>query len=157
MGARPAWATQKKLLKNEQMIDREPGRFKSRTLTKTRHLKKFALIVCVILYVMAGVNHFWHPVFYLHIIPPYLPFPKAINYISGLLELLLGVLLIFKSTRFTSAIGIIVLLILFIPAHIYTIQIACPPGTTCNMQWVALIRLIIIQPLLIAWAWWIKD
>ncbi len=106
---------------------------------------------------MAGVNHFWHPAFYLHIIPPYFPFPKAVNYISGALELILGLLLIFPSMRYFGAIGIIILLILFIPAHIYTIQIACPADTNCNNLWLALIRLIVVQPILIAWAWWIKD
>ena len=151
------WGFQKKLLIKRGKNKATPEGYKYRILIQNRPLKKIALIFAVILYVMAGVNHFWHPAFYLQIIPPYLPFPKAINYISGFLELLLGVLLIFKSTRYMAAIGIIVLLILFIPAHIYTVQIACPPGTSCNMQWLALIRLIIFQPLLIAWAWWIRD
>lgn len=106
---------------------------------------------------MAGVNHFWHPAFYLRIIPPYLPYPAFINYMSGAFELIFGLLLIFSSTRFAGATGIIVLLLLFIPAHIYTLQIACPQANNCNNLWLAWIRLFIGQPLLIAWAWWVRD
>lgn len=120
-------------------------------------LKKLALIFCVLLYIMAGVNHFWHPAFYLHIIPLYLPFHVAINYISGILEFVCGLMLLFQSTRKSGAICIIVLLLLFIPAHVYTVQIACPDDGACSNIWLPLLRLVVGQPLLIALAWWIKD
>ena len=34
-------------------------------------------------YVLAGINHFLNPKFYLKIIPPFLPFPQLVNRASG--------------------------------------------------------------------------
>ena len=89
---------------------------------KMKMLKKFSLVLMIVLYISAGINHFIHPESYYPIIPPYFPFPALINIVSGLLELILGIGLMFAKTRNVAASGIIILLILFIPAHIYMIQ-----------------------------------
>src|SRR5689334_12717840 len=62
-------------------------------------LKIVLLYVMAVGYVAAGINHFWHPRFYLRIMPPYLPAPHLLNYASGIIEILLGVLLLVKTTR----------------------------------------------------------
>ena len=41
-------------------------------------------------FVVAGANHFRHPEFYLGMMPPALPWPQALNYISGAAEILGG-------------------------------------------------------------------
>jgi uncharacterized membrane protein len=46
-----------------------------------------------IIYIVAGLNHFRNPRLYLKIIPPYLPNPKAVNTISGVAEIVLGITL----------------------------------------------------------------
>lgn len=120
-------------------------------------LKKIALYLLIALYVLAGINHFWHPGFYLRLIPPYLPFPHFINYAAGVVEFVLGLLVAFPKTRRMGAIGIIVLLCVFIPSHVYSLQIACPCSAGCPMQWIAWIRFFIIHPALIAWAWWVRK
>ena len=61
----------------------------------------------------------------------------------------------FKQTKFYAAVGIIILLILFLPAHIWFIQKGgCMGESLCVPVWVAWVRLIVFHPLLIAWAWW---
>jgi len=106
----------------------------------------------------AGINHFLNPTFYLPLIPDYLPFPKTINITSGVLEIFFAVLLFFPKWRSFAVYGIIILLVLFIPSHIYFIQIdACVPNGLCTPLWVAWVRLIVIHPLLLIWAWRIKD
>jgi uncharacterized membrane protein len=106
----------------------------------------------------AGINHFLNPGFYYPLIPSYLPFPKGINLVSGALEIVLGALLLVSKWKSFAAYGIIILLILFIPSHIHFIQIgACIPDGLCTPHWVAWVRLIIIHPLLLFWAWKIKD
>jgi len=106
----------------------------------------------------AGINHFLNPEFYYPLIPSYLPYPKAINLVSGLLEIAFGVLLLIPKWRTFAVYGIIVLLLLFIPSHVYFIQIgACVPNGLCTPLWVGWVRLIIIHPLLLLWAWKIKD
>ena len=51
--------------------------------------------------------------------PSYLAYQLELVYLSGFFEILFGVLLIFKVTRFYAAWGIILLLIAVFPANIY--------------------------------------
>lgn len=85
-------------------------------------LKKIILLLLIILYASAGMNHFWHPAGYYSIIPPYLPKPYLINVVAGIAELIAAALLIVPSTRKLGCYLIIAMLIAFIPAHIYMIQ-----------------------------------
>jgi uncharacterized membrane protein len=117
--------------------------------------KKISLVILIVFYVLAGINHFWHPESYYDLIPPYLPFPGLINYASGIAEIVLGLLLLMPATRKVAAFGIIALLILFIPAHIYMIQMdGCISINFCVPAWVAWVRLFPLQFILIAWARW---
>lgn len=109
----------------------------------------------IVLYIGAGINHFVHPGVYYPIIPPYLPNHSIINIVSGILEIVLGLLLIFSKTRTAAAYGIIVLLTLFIPAHIYMIvKSGCISETMCVPAWAAWLRLFPLQFVLMTWAWW---
>lgn len=117
--------------------------------------KNISLIIMTVFYMVSGINHFLHPAAYYPLIPPYLPFPGFINIASGLFEIVFGGLLIFSSTRKIGAYGIIALLILFIPTHIYMIQKGgCMSVQMCLPQWVAWVRLFPLQFILIAWARW---
>ena len=51
--------------------------------------------------------------------PPYLPWHYELVYLSGLFEIILGVLLIIPKTRKVACYGIILLLIAVYPANIY--------------------------------------
>ncbi|MCS6968792.1 MAG: hypothetical protein RMJ44_08595 [Cytophagales bacterium] len=108
--------------------------------------------------VLAGINHFVMPEFYYPLIPDYLPFPAWINGIAGISEIGLGSLLLIAPLRRWAVGGIIAMLIAFVPAHIYFIQIgACVENGLCVPLWVAWVRLILIHPLLIAWAWYVRK
>lgn len=101
-------------------------------------------------YIVAGVNHFWHPAFYEKIMPPYLPAHLQLIYISGIAEILLGILLLFRQSRRLAAWGIIVLLIAIFPANI---QMMLNYINDNNPQvWISIVRLP-IQVVLIWWAW----
>jgi uncharacterized membrane protein len=62
-------------------------------------------------FVAAGVNHFLNPAPYLSMIPPYLPWPRALNIISGAAEIAGGVGIIIPATRRVAAWGLLVLLV----------------------------------------------
>lgn len=105
-------------------------------------------------YIFAGLNHFINPGFYYPLIPVYLPFHEFINYGSGILEMVLGVGLLIPKTRKLAALGIVLMLIAFIPSHIYFIKLgSCIEGVLCVNPWVAWLRLVVIHPLLIWWGW----
>ena len=117
--------------------------------------KKISLLIMATFYVIAGINHFVHPLSYYALIPPYFPFPDRINMVAGLGEIVFSCLLFLPATQKAGALGIVVLLILFIPAHIYMIQKGgCMSLSLCVPVWVAWVRLFPLQFVLIAWARW---
>ena len=118
-------------------------------------LKKIGLFVLVAGYLLAGANHFRSPDSYIHIIPHYIPLPKLMNLLAGIFEILFGLLLIFKVTRFWAAWGIILMLIAFLPVHIdMVLHAPFQLGSLYVTPLIAWIRLVVLQPLLILWAWW---
>ena len=117
-------------------------------------MKKALRLLLIAFYAFAGSYHFINPDFYRDLIPGYLPFPAFINYASCVLEIVLGIGVAIPKYRTRAAKGIILLLILFIPSHIYFIQIgSCVEDGLCVAPWIAWLRLIIIHPLLMLWAW----
>ena len=72
-----------------------------------------------LLYSYVGVKHFIDTEFFLAIVPPFIKCKKEVVLLSGLIEIILGILLLFKKTRKLSAKAIIVLLIIVFPANIY--------------------------------------
>jgi uncharacterized membrane protein len=102
------------------------------------------------LYILAGIYHFANPEFYNQLMPSWMPYHLPLIYISGIIEFLLGVLLIPKLTRKFSAWMIILMLIVFfflihIPMTIIFYQNNNPH------LWIALVRLP-IQFYLVWWA-----
>lgn len=77
------------------------------------------LYLMAIIYIVAGLNHFRNPRVYLKIIPPYLPNPKLVNYLSGTFEIILGIGLSIPILSKVSAWGIIALLIAVFPANLF--------------------------------------
>jgi uncharacterized membrane protein len=112
-------------------------------------IKKILLYVMALGYIVAGINHFWHPQMYLKIVPHFLPLHEALNYLTGVLEILLGFLLFPKVTRNIAAWGLAILLVLIFPANI---QMAIDYTKENHPQkWLTYLRLP-LQFLLIWWA-----
>ncbi|MBY0479678.1 MAG: hypothetical protein K2Q24_18675 [Chitinophagaceae bacterium] len=117
-------------------------------------LPKIAVYLLGILYVLGGINHFVNPDFYLPLIPDYFPFHSLLNYASGAGEVLAGIAVLIPSTRKIGCNAILFLLIAFLPAHIYFIQKGgCLSESLCVPVWVAWVRLIVIHPILLYWAY----
>lgn len=117
-------------------------------------IKKINLAIFSSFYFIAGVNHFWHPESYLALIPPYFSHKPALNYISGILEIVCALLMLIASTRKVAMWLTIILLTAFIPAHIYLIKLhGCPAEKFCFPEWIAWIRLFPLQFVLMWWAY----
>ncbi|QDT13500.1 DoxX family protein [Planctomycetes bacterium K23_9] len=98
----------------------------------------------------AGVTHFASPEFFLRIMPPYLPLHEELVMISGVCEIVLGVILMVPTTSRLAAWGIIALLIAVFPAnlHVYQNQNLMPAPALVH-----LLRLP-LQGVFILWAFW---
>jgi uncharacterized membrane protein len=115
------------------------------------------LVIMGLFYVVAGINHFRSPLTYLAIMPPYITWPLAMIYISGIAEILggIGVLVpdgfVFSRTRALAAWGLVGLLIAVSPVHInMCLHPEQFPGVPL---WAIWLRLPLQLPL-IAWAWY---
>ena len=68
----------------------------------------------------AGIMHFASPGFFNDIVPPWMPFGQAFwTYASGVAEIIIGLMLIRKSTRRRGALAAVWLFIAVYPANLY--------------------------------------
>ncbi len=113
-------------------------------------MAKLSLWIMTAGYVLIGLAHFSHTSDFVKIVPPYLPFHAALVYISGFLEISLGLAALFKSTRRPACYGIIALLLAVLPANIYMLT-SYVPGSSIA-RWILALR-IPFQAVLILWAY----
>jgi uncharacterized membrane protein len=108
-------------------------------------------------YVVAGITHFTTPDFFRQIVPPFLPAPAALVVISGVAEVLLGLLVMVPATRRAAAWGIIAVLIAVYPANVYQAlynpTLVNPPAWMGQPSQLGLWIRLPIQFVLIYWAW----
>lgn len=115
--------------------------------------RKAILYGFVMLYAVAGIMHFATPEIYLEVIPDWLGDKRLINYSAGLVELIIAVMALFSRTRKTAGIITIFMLLAFVISHVYFIQNGSCAGDVCISAWIGWMRLVVIHPLLIYWAW----
>ncbi len=109
-------------------------------------------VLLAALFLLSGAFHFFAPQLYLRIMPPYLPSPLILVYVSGAAEILGGTGLLIGSTRKVAAWGLVALLIAVLPANIYMATAHLPvPGVMGN-SWAQWLRIPLQLPL-IYWAW----
>jgi len=100
----------------------------------------------------AGLNHLVNPYFYKTFIPKPLPL-LAVNYIFGIIEFGLGAGLLIPGYRRYAALGLLILMIFFLPFHLIDVFRKDP---AIGSKLLAYIRLP-LQFVLIWWAWYISK
>ena len=86
--------------------------------------------------------------------PPVLPLPLFLNYLSGILEIIFGLMLFVKKFSHLAAWGIIALLIAVFHANVY---MAMNPQNFSEFSLTALYLRLPLQFLLIVWAYWYTN
>ncbi|SOE19749.1 Uncharacterized membrane protein [Spirosomataceae bacterium TFI 002] len=112
-------------------------------------IKLISLIAMAAAYIFAGISHFRIPHFFLKITPKWVPYPEKVNILVGVIEIALGIMLLFSATRHFAALGIIALLIAVFPANFYHYQKTKSKGKNTIPTFIRLP----IQLLLIYWAY----
>ena len=116
-------------------------------------LKKSTIYFMGAAYIYVGLRHFIDPNFFMAIMPDYLPYHLEAVYVSGVFEIILGGMLLYKKTRRLAGWGLIALLITVFPANIYLAQNETAQQSLDISQFVAIIRLP-FQFLFISLAYW---
>ena len=116
-------------------------------------MKKFLLYLAAVLYIGAGILHFRSTASYLKIMPPYVPWPLAMVYLSGAAEIAGGVGLLIPRARRTAAWGLVALLIAVFPANLHMAIHHIQIGASHLPEWIAWARLP-LQGVLIWWVLW---
>ena len=114
-------------------------------------VKILSLYLLVILFSIAGINHFLNPDDYLKIMPPYLPFHLPLVYLSGALEILFSLLLIPIASRKVAAWLLILLLIAVFPGNVQ--MMINYKKMNHPHYWLTIIRL----PLQLLLVWWVYQ
>ena len=116
-----------------------------------RKLKFIMQCLLGLFFVVAGVNHFLRPDFYMKIMPPYLPWHLPLVYLSGLFEVAFGTLVLIPKYTAPAAWALIALLIAVFPANLH---MALNAELYPELRPVALWLRLPLQGVLIAWAYW---
>lgn len=103
--------------------------------------------------IIVGITHFIRPEQFARIVPPQLPNPVALVYISGFFEILGGIGLMIPFVSVAAAWGLIALFIAVFPANINMAVNNIPVEGIPHNQILYWVRLP-FQAVLIAWAYW---
>ena len=118
-------------------------------MNKTTRILIFILGAFILI---GGINHCIKPEIYNPFIPDFLP-KITVNYITGITEIALAIGLFFSKYRKVAALGILIIMIAFLPLHFLDIFKKNP---AIGSKTLAYIRLP-LQFVLIYWSWWVKN
>ncbi len=105
------------------------------------------------IFMLAGLLHFLKPVMYIRIMPDYIPYHKAMVYISGGAEIFGGLGIMIPTFRHYAAWGLILLLIAVFPANLDMAMKGYKKHGLTKYTWILLLRLP-LQFVLIYWIFW---
>jgi uncharacterized membrane protein len=117
-------------------------------MSRTKLVFKYLL---AIFFILAGINHFMAPEFYLRIMPPYLPYPSLLHQLAGAAEILLGGMVLVPQWQRLAAWGLVLLLVAVYPANLHVaLNAHLYPEFPVALSWGRLP----LQFLFLLWAWW---
>ena len=96
------------------------------------------------MFVLVGISHFAKPQKLEAMMPAHWPYRRAMNYVSGAAEIILGILVLIPATRMWAAWGLLLLLIAVFPANIFVAR-SKPNGYNMSR--------LFFQPVYMAWVW----
>lgn len=117
------------------------------------YFKLTTIYSLAILYIMVGITHFTNPDFFIPLVPPSLIYIEELVFISGFVEVMMGVMLFFKSSRKLGSTITIILLLAVFPANIYLYLSDTPRNILDISKNQALFRLPFQVPLILIAYW----
>lgn len=113
--------------------------------------QKIGLGIVFLWFFGGGIGHFVFTDFFTNIVPPYIPYPRAMVYISGVFEILGAFGILVATTRAWAGWGLILLTLAVTPANLH---MWLNPAQFPEMPYWALTLRLFVQVLLLACIWW---
>ena len=116
-------------------------------------VRTLGLVSLSIFFVTIGIDHFLNREFYVSIMPPYMPVHLELVYISGILEIIGGLCILYKRLRRWSGCGLMLLLVAVYPANIH---MAMNPHLYTQFSAEFLYFRLILQFVFLYWVYWVS-
>ena len=84
--------------------------------------RRTGVAIVFVWFLLGGIAHFAFTELEMRIVPPLVPWPRAVVLVSGVLELLGAAGLLWRPTRRVAGLGLFVLTLAVTPAHFYMLQ-----------------------------------
>ena len=112
--------------------------------------RRIGWVLVFLWFLIGGIAHFAATDTEVSLVPPYIPWPLAAVWVSGVFELLGAGGLLFTATRRAAGIGLFALTICVTPVHIYMLR---RPELFAVPYWDLILRLPLQVALLAVIAW----
>jgi uncharacterized membrane protein len=89
---------------------------------RTLMARRVGLVFVVLFFLLGGIAHFVFAAAEISVIPPYVPYPRVVNFLSGVFEILGAIGLMISYWRRAAAVGLILLTICVTPANVSMFQ-----------------------------------
>ncbi|GAA5509038.1 hypothetical protein Rcae01_04507 [Novipirellula caenicola] len=124
-----------------------------RLLHRIHQLQHSAAIGVGMMLMLTGSSHFVRTQQMTQMLPEFMPLRYEAVLITGILEWVLALLVVFPATRPTAAVAVLVMLMAFLPVNIYSAWVEAPVG---GHQWGIsyLILRIPLQLFIAGWVWY---
>jgi uncharacterized membrane protein len=119
------------------------------------HSKTAAIAFVFIWFIFGGLGHFVAAAFFINIVPPYIPYPEAAVYVSGVFELLGAIGLLLPAWRRLAGLGLFALTLCVTPANVN--MFLHPENFPLMPQpWLSLVLgfRLVLQAFLLFCIWW---
>jgi uncharacterized membrane protein len=116
-----------------------------------RYARYAGLAIVFAWFFFGGVSHFTNVEFFMAIMPPYVPYPLAAVYVSGVFEVLFAIGILIPATREWSGNLLMLLTLAVTPANVH---MWLHPELFPDVSPTALSVRLVVQVLLFVLIWW---
>jgi uncharacterized membrane protein len=106
------------------------------------------------LFLITGILHFVKPNFFIGIMPDYIPYHLTMVYVSGAVEIIGGLGMLFEKTQVWAGWGLILLLIAVFPANINMTIDSIQRSGYSSLFTIGTILRLPLQFVFIYWVYW---
>lgn len=120
-------------------------------------LKRAVHLFLALFFLFAGVAHFRHDTIFAQIVPPFLPFPVAIVWVTGMMELAFAAALLTRFRLPLTGVLLSAYLLAVLPANIYMAWANIPFGEGLGGPLILWGRVALQFPLIALVIWATRD